>query len=544
MGFGVYLRPEWVRSDVNDRGRQESTSPVPSIPVSRRPGALTGRHFPRITKRRRDFAIFSGASAISQTGSMSVAAAGPLLALAITGSPIAAGLVTAASVLPALLLQLPAGALVDRVDRRKVMWASQLVRTASAIGAFSCLALSCDSVIVLIVAALVDGSCSVFYEVAEIATVPDLVSKKSLNLAIGSNEAKLNASMLFGRPLGGALLAVAPMIPWLVAAGTSFLSLLALLLLRRPKLGGVSEKSKAGVRAAESAGRIPVVPARPGTGAAGEAADLPLRGVLALLMRDSFSRAVLTACVLANFLFQVIVLLQILLAEQEGLPSYLVGLLLACSGLGGIVGAVGSPLLLRRSFSVSVSFCALAWVLLAWIIAATNDPVIGLVMWGLCSVIGAHINVTFRAHQANAYPSELLGRVTGITRFLSVGAVGLGALSGGWIIHFMGTQGTSVLIGVAFSCIALFLLGVLHFATVRSALHALAVIVIALVVTAALRFVAALSDVVGAGRKIWSSARDTAVPASGTRSANADPVADPEIWHEPAVRGSAPVGNG
>src|SRR5690606_39535376 len=57
--------------------------------------------------------------------------------------------------------------------------------------------------------------------------------------------------------------------------------------------------------------------------------DLPLRGVLALLMRDSFSRAVLTACVLANFLFQVIVLLQILLAEQEGLPSYLVGLLLA-----------------------------------------------------------------------------------------------------------------------------------------------------------------------------------------------------------------------
>ncbi|WP_165950313.1 MFS transporter [Actinomadura sp. GC306] len=473
------------------------------------------------TERRRNFAIFSGASAISQTGSMSVAAAGPLLALAITGSPIAAGCVTAASVLPALLLQLPAGALVDRMDRRKVMWASQLVRMVSAVLAFACLAFSCDSVIVLIVAALIDGSCSVFYEVAEIAAVPDLVSKKSLNLAIGSNEAKQNASMLFGRPLGGALLAVAPMMPWLVAAGTSFVSLLALLVIGRPRRSAVPGSRKVGHRMAERSRRSRGAAARTGAGGDAKVAGLPLRGVLDRLMRDAFSRTVLVVCILANFLFQVIVLLQIFLAEERGMPSYLVGILLACSGLGGFVGAVGSPLLLRKPPSVSVVLCVLAWVPLAWIIALKNDPVIGLPVWGVCSVIGAHINVALRAHQANTFPSELLGRVTGITRFLSVGAVGLGALSGGWLIHLLGARGAALFIGMAFTSLAIILLSLLPFA----AIHKFLLFVVAI---------------------IRSGKRDVAARAQAAQEPDVGPTAEPEGWsegrHAPAAHGSAPGG--
>ncbi|GAA0573215.1 MFS transporter [Actinomadura livida] len=423
-----------------------------------------------MTERRRDFAILSGASAVSQLGSMSVAAAGPLLALAITGSPIAAGCVTAASVLPGLVLHVPAGFMVDRVSRRKVMWASQLVRMATATLAFACLAFSCNSVVVLVVAALIDGACSVFYEVAEIAAVPDIVSKKSLNLAIGSNEAKLNASMLFGRPLGGALLAVAPMMPWLVTALTSLFSVFALLAIRRPKHRSASGKGRTGGPNAKAGGEVWTGLDRTRRKPGGKGGDLALRDVLERLMRDAFSRAVLTVCVLANFFFQVIVLLQILLAEQRGLPSYLVGLLLACSGLGGFLGAVGSPFFLRKPPSMSVVFCVLAWIPLAWIIGTGDNPVVGLAMWGLCSVIGAYINVALRAHQANTFPSELLGSVTGITRFLSVGAVALGALSGGWIIHLLGTEGTGILVGVAFTAIAGILMVVLHFAFVRDRL--------------------------------------------------------------------------
>lgn len=395
---------------------------------------------------RGDFAILSTASAVSQLGSMSVAAAGPLLALVMTRSPIAAGCVTAASVAPGLLLHVVAGVVVDRIDRRKVMLASQLVRIVSASVTCFCLLFLDDPVFFLIAAALIDGSCAVFYETAEIAAVPDLVAEKSLNAAIGSNEAKLNASMFLGRPLGGVLLAINPVMPWLVDACTSLFPFITLLvrkrLLRRAAPGEPAARPGAGE------------PARPRGDAGREAADHALRPALGLLARDSFSRAVLAVCVLANFFFQVIVLLQILLAQREGLPTYVVGVLLSCSGLGGLLGAVGSSYLLRLTGpSTSLVFCAILWVPLVWEATAHRNPVVGLAAWGVCSVIGAHINVALRAHQAKTFPNEL-GRITGITRFLSVGAVALGALSGGWIIDSVGIHGTALVIRTIFASAA------------------------------------------------------------------------------------------
>lgn len=397
---------------------------------------------------------------------MSVAAAGPLLALAVTGSPVVAGCVTAASVLPGLLLHVPAGLLVDRFDRRTVMWVSQAVRIAFAV--VTCLSLwLCDSVTILFVAALIDGSCTVFYEVAEIAAVPDLVPKASLNAAIGSNEAKLNASMLLGRPLGGALLGVNSVMPWIVTACTSLFPMVALFFTRvtGPEKGRSGHRDHAADAPAAEGGAGPAARVAGGR----PPADLSLRGALSRLAHDFFSCAVLAVCVLANFLFQVIVLLQIFLADREGMPTYLVGLMLSCSGLGGFVGAVVSPWLLgRRPPSASVLPCVLLWVPMVWAATLPADPMIGLAMWGLCSVVGAHINVALRAHQVKIFPNGQLGRIIGVTRFLSVGSVALGAFSGGWIIRFLGVSGTGVLVSAMFTGVAVVLVMALHVNGVRS----------------------------------------------------------------------------
>ncbi|WP_158581440.1 MFS transporter [Actinomadura spongiicola] len=403
-----------------------------------------------------NFAIISTASAVSQVGSMGVAAAGPLLALALTKSPIAAGCVTAASVLPGLLLHLPAGILVDRVDRRLVMLTSQIVRFISAFVACLCLTSVSNVVVVLVIAALIDGSCAVFYEVAEIAVVPDLVSDDFLHRAIGSNEAKLNASMLIGRPLGGAFLGVHPVVPYAVDAITSLFPIMALFVVGRRKR--VKEKcdrellppaAEPVVVAEAEAENVP-----PERGEKGQATDaaVGLRPALSRLAHDDFSCAVVFLCVLANFFFQVIVLLQIFQAEQEGLPSYLVGLLLACTGLGGILGAIASPRIIRKmSAPSSVVVGLMMWVTLVWIMALYQNPIFGLALWGLCSIIGAHINVALRTHQAKVLGKKYLGRVTGFTRFLSVGAVALGAFSGGWIINAIGVRPTSFVVGGAFT---------------------------------------------------------------------------------------------
>jgi MFS family permease len=59
--------------------------------------------------------------AVSSVGSQVSLAAFPLLVLALTNSPAQAGLMTALRGLPFALFCLPAGALIDRWDRKRVM---------------------------------------------------------------------------------------------------------------------------------------------------------------------------------------------------------------------------------------------------------------------------------------------------------------------------------------------------------------------------------------------------------------------------------------
>jgi hypothetical protein len=71
--------------------------------------------------RNRDFLLLWSGQLISSIGTQVSQLAFPLLVLAITFSPAQAGIVGALRGLPFAVLCLPAGALVDRWDRRKVM---------------------------------------------------------------------------------------------------------------------------------------------------------------------------------------------------------------------------------------------------------------------------------------------------------------------------------------------------------------------------------------------------------------------------------------
>src|SRR5262245_39702938 len=79
-------------------------------------------------RRNRDFQLLWIGSAVSAVGSRVSSVAYPLLVLALTGSAADAGLVGFTATVPYLLFQLPAGALVDRWNRRWVMIACDIGR--------------------------------------------------------------------------------------------------------------------------------------------------------------------------------------------------------------------------------------------------------------------------------------------------------------------------------------------------------------------------------------------------------------------------------
>src|SRR5437660_827146 len=78
--------------------------------------------------RNRDYSLLWGSQALSEIGFNASAIAFPLLVLAVTGSPAASGLVMGADAAAQLVAGLPAGALADRWNRKKVMLACEAVQ--------------------------------------------------------------------------------------------------------------------------------------------------------------------------------------------------------------------------------------------------------------------------------------------------------------------------------------------------------------------------------------------------------------------------------
>ena len=77
---------------------------------------------------RRGLRVLLGAAAVSIVGDGVLITAAPLMAAALTRDPFQVGLVAAAGYAAWILIGLPAGALVDRWNRRTVMVAADLLR--------------------------------------------------------------------------------------------------------------------------------------------------------------------------------------------------------------------------------------------------------------------------------------------------------------------------------------------------------------------------------------------------------------------------------
>jgi MFS family permease len=362
-----------------------------------------------------DFAWLWRGSTTSQLGSVSAMAAFPLLALSLDHSPVLAGWVTAATTLPPLLLQLPAGVLIERRSRWRVMIVSQVVRAISAFLLFLALLAFAKPVAALLAAAVVEGICVVFYNTAELTSVPRVVQHELLPIAMAKNEARSQTSLLLGRPVGGLLFAVSRSWPYILDALAGCAAIFSLMKVDKEKLR-------------------PLTTAEPGIWRA-------LRKGLKHLLHDRFLRNVLIVCTITNFLFQIVILLFVVLAESQHRSGLFIGIILAASGLGGLIGSFVARWVFKtlgaRNIIVS---CVAAWTLLTGIIAWWHQPVAMLVAWGGVGFVGAHVNVALAIYQSSSIPRELLARVASASSFVTRFAAALGALCAGYVVSAAGPR--------------------------------------------------------------------------------------------------------
>lgn len=380
----------------------------------------------------------------------------PLLGTTLTRDPLAISVLGALAFLPWLLLGLPAGVLVDRVDRRRAMAVANGVRVLAAAGLALTVATGAVTIWWLYAAVLVWGVGETVYDNAATALVPDYVERHGLDRANGRMQSsEIVVQTFVATPLGAWLFAVAMVVPlWSTAAG---FALAALLVLALPTT--VAAGARAGARAEVSDDAaddvLPdddAVPAALSAPTVAVAAELlgdpgqetsPSRpGVLAD-MRDAFvfvwrhrylrQMTVLTVVVGNALAFGQAASL-LLFLDTFGVSEASVGALTAVVGAGALVGAMSGGAVVRRiGRGRTLLVGTLVGGLGILLVGLAPSLWTALVAYALGAAGVSLWNVPWGALRQILVPSYLLGRVSGLLRAINWGLMPVATLLGGWV---------------------------------------------------------------------------------------------------------------
>ena len=364
-------------------------------------------------RRNGDFLLLWSGQVVSTVGTRISSLAYPLLVLALTRSPARAGIVGFAQTLPFLLLYLPAGALVDRWNRKLVMLVCDGGR-ALALGSIAvALALGRVTLVQIALVAFVEGALFVFFQLAETAALPHVVPQPQLATALAQNQARDQGADLAGQPLGGLLFGIGRLLPFAVDAASYAVSFTALLLLRVP-LQQRRERARTRLRAEISEG-------------------------IAWLWRQRFLRSIALLIGVTNFVHSALPLLVIVRAKELGASPALIGAMFAFLGVGAIAGALAGPWVQRHVHARTV---VIGW-LWVWAVQAAvlilmpNALALGAVL-GVGSLFGVSFNVVTATYRYALVPDRLQARTVSVVRLIAWGTIPLAQLVAGVLAQGIG----------------------------------------------------------------------------------------------------------
>jgi hypothetical protein len=386
----------------------------------------------------RDFQLYFSGQLISQVGSSFTLFALPLLVFKLTHSATSLGLTTAANLLPYLLFGLVLGALVDRVDRKRMMLLTDVGR-ACVIVILPLLALSGSLRVEAIYAvAFAQSTLGILFDCGEFAAIPSLVGRDDLVAANGRIMATNSAGQVIGPILAGVLVAVMSPADLLFFDAASFL---------------VSSASLALIRRSFNAVEPPSAPA---AGLNGLLADV--REGLRYVWSQPILRSISLMMALINFVASTENSQLVLFAERVlGATDSQVALLFAAGAAGVVVVSVSAAAIRRRlSFAVTALGALVVAGLSVTAMALIGSYPAALVLWAMSSGFGLLLNINTSSLRQAIVPSHLYGRVVSVAMVLAWSAIPLGALAGAAAIQLTGSPaGVYAVTGVLTAVIAL-----------------------------------------------------------------------------------------
>jgi MFS family permease len=382
--------------------------------------------------RNRDLRVFLVSQGISSLGDAVSITALPLLVLALTGSGVALGVVGALQTLPDLGVALFAGALADRADRKRMMFAADFGRAVLTALIPASVALGGPTMAVILVVAAPLSILRAVFRAGYISSLPALVGRPQLARANAALESAYSVAFIVGPALAGLLAtAVGPGLTLAVDAASYAVSSAGLFLVARD------------LRPPADRPRTPLI-GDIREGIVHIARD-PLLRVIILLFA-TFSAA--TAPVVAALAFHI--------TQELGEPSAGLGAVLTAWGVGAVAGSLISGRVGRRTrvAPVVVGSLLIAGAALLGVALVPSVPTIG-VFAALFGVAESAVSVTYISVRAAYSPDHLLGRIAGTARVMALALQPIGMLAGGALLDGIGGSATIALMGLVLLALGL-----------------------------------------------------------------------------------------
>ncbi|MEV6166181.1 MFS transporter [Streptomyces sp. NPDC052052] len=385
----------------------------------------------------RAFLLLWSGQTVNEMGSQITVLALPLVAVVLLdASALQVGLLAAAETSAYLLVALPAGAVVDRVAKRRLMiWCD--VALFLVIGSVPLThAAGALTIAQLYAVALASSVLSVFFAVAYQAYLPVVLEHHQLLDGNGKLATSRSVAQVAGPSTGAGLVTLVGAAGAMAADAVSF---------------ALSASTLTAIRSPE--------PLRPRT----ETGPRPtlrsqIREGLDHVVRDPILRNSVAFTGSANFFVIIVETLgPVFLIRTLHLRPGLVGLLLALGAVGGVAGGVAARHLAATFGSARISWISMTVLSLPGLLipmAGSGWWVLlfglGWISWTFSSTVAG---ISLTSYRQAACPPEMLGRVSAAARWITWGTLPLGGLAGGGLATALGVR-TTLWIAVIGGCCA------------------------------------------------------------------------------------------
>jgi MFS family permease len=374
-----------------------------------------------------NFRLFFLSQAVSVSGNWMQTTALGWLVVQLTGDGIALGTTMALQYAPLLILGPLGGSIVDRMNVRHVVIASQVFAGILALSLFALAALGLASMPAIYLISLLMGFNGVVDNPGRRALISELVPPGMLGSAVSLTGVLVNTSRVIGPAIAAGVIAIGGTTPCFLLNGISYGAMVAALaLIRTDQLIPGPARGPGPIKVADTLRYVAGVP----------------------ILR----RALLSMTIVATFTLEMPVVLPLLASGTFGGDGSTYGILLAVLSVGGVLGAVFSGAIgdtsMRRleasliAFGLAMTGAALAPTLALEFVA--------LMLTGFFAF--AYITLVSTSVQVNVTP-EHRGRVLALWSMAFLGTTMIGAPIIGWISNVWGPR-AGLLAGAAACLVA------------------------------------------------------------------------------------------